>query len=90
MASLALVASLVVLSTVLIGPLAYLLSRLNFPVFIVYILSILSILNGIWFASIGLPIWYMGLVPIYFGYLSIQQVRQRRSGKTQVAQVDNR
>lgn len=78
MASLALVASLVVLSTVLIGPLAYLLSRLNFPVFIVYILSILSILNGIWFCSIGLPIWYLGLAPIYFGYISIQRVRKTK------------
>jgi hypothetical protein len=85
MASLALVASLVVLSTILIGPLAYLLAKLKFPSFFVYILSILSIINGIWFASIGLPIWYVGLVPIYFGYISIQQIR-----KTQGRTVDNR
>lgn len=81
MASLALIASLVVLSTILIGPLAYLLSRLNFPSFIVYTLSVLSIMNGIWFASIGLPIWYLGLVPIYFGYISIQRVNRRRLEK---------
>jgi hypothetical protein len=81
MASLALIASLVVLSTILVGPLAYLLSRLNFSAFIVYILSILSIINGIWFIAIGLPIWYVGLVPIYFGYISIQRVNRRRSEK---------
>lgn len=90
MASLALIASLVVLSTILLGPITYLLSIIRLPSFLVYILSVLSIICGIWFASIGLPIWYMGLVPIYFGYLSIQQVRKRRSGKTQVAEVDNR
>lgn len=77
MVGLALIASLVILSTILIGPLAYLLSRLNFPSFIVYTLSVLSIMNGIWFASIGLPIWYLGLVPIYFGYISIQRVNRR-------------
>jgi hypothetical protein len=81
MAGLALIASLVVLSTILIGPLAYLLSRLNFPAFIVYVLSILSIINGIWFIAIGLPIWYLGLVPIYFGYISIQRVNRQRSEK---------
>ena len=78
MASLALIALLVVLITILIGPLAYLTSRLHFPSFIVYILSILSIISGLWFASIGLPIWYIGLIPIYFGYISIQRVRQKR------------
>ncbi len=81
MAGLALIASLVVLSTILIGPLAYLLSRLNFPASIIYVLSILSIINGIWFIAIGLPIWYIGLVPIYFGYISIQRVNRRRSEK---------
>jgi hypothetical protein len=81
MAGLALIASLVVLLTILIGPLAYLLSRLNFPSFIVYTLSVLSIMNGIWFASIGLPIWYLGLVPIYFGYISIQRLNKRRLEK---------
>jgi hypothetical protein len=81
MAGLALIASLVVLLTILIGPLAYLLSRLNFPSFIAYTLSVLSIMNGIWFASIGLPIWYLGLVPIYFGYISIQRLNKRRLEK---------
>lgn len=79
MASLALVASLVVLATILIGPLAYLISRLNFPNFIVYIFSSISIISGIWFCSIALPIWYIGLIPIYFGYISIQRAIQKKT-----------
>jgi hypothetical protein len=78
MASLALVASLIVLATLFIGPLSYLASRLNLPSSIVYILSILSIISGLWFCSIGLPIWYMGLIPIYFGYISIHRTRQKQ------------
>jgi hypothetical protein len=79
MASLALVASVVVLITLLIGPLTYLLSRLNLSQYIIYPLSVLSIIQGLWFCSIGLPVWYMGLIPIYFGYLSIQRVRQKKN-----------
>lgn len=79
MASLALAASLVFLVTLFIGPLAYLSSRLNLPSLIVYILSTLSIINGLWFCFIGLPIWYIGLIPIYFGYVSIQRVRQKKN-----------
>jgi len=79
MASLALAASLIVLVTILIGPLAYLTSRLNFPSFIVYILSALSIVSGLWFASLALPVWYIGLIPIYFGYISIQRVNQKKN-----------
>lgn len=79
MASLALVVSLVVLATILVGPLAYLASRLNLPSAIIYILSSMSILTGLWFMSIGLPLWYVGLIPIYFGYISIQRVRQKKN-----------
>lgn len=79
MASLALVVSIIVLITLFIGPLAYLLSRLNFSSFIIYILSTLSIIQGIWFCSIGIPIWYIGLIPIYFGYISIQRTRQKKN-----------
>lgn len=78
MASLALAASVVVLATLLIGPLAYLFARLNFPPFIVYILSGLSIIEGIWFCSIAISIWYIGLIPIYFGYISIHRTRQKQ------------
>ena len=78
MASLALAASIIVLVTLLIGPLAYLFARLNFPPFIVYVLSVLSIIQGIWFCSIAIPIWYIGLIPIYFGYISIHRTRQKQ------------
>jgi hypothetical protein len=80
MASLALAASIVVLFVLLIGPITYLLSRLNFPSFIIYPLSILSIISGIWFISIALPIWYLGLIPIYLGYISISRVRKKNQG----------
>jgi len=79
MASLALAASIIILITLLIGPIAYLSARLNFPVFFIYLLSLLSIVQGIWFCSIAIPIWYMGLIPIYFGYISITKVRNRNS-----------
>ena len=79
MASLAIAASIVVLVTLLIGPLTYLFARLNFPTIIVYILSVLSIIQGIWFCSIAIPIWYIGLIPIYFGYISIQRVRSKKN-----------
>jgi hypothetical protein len=76
MASLALAASLVVLSTLFIGPITYLLSRLNLSKYIIYPLSTVCIIQGLWFCSIGIPIWYVGLIPIYFGYISIQKVRK--------------
>ena len=79
MASLALIVSLMVLVTLLIGPLAYLSARLNFPTFITYLLSIISIINGIWFCSIAIPIWYLGLIPIYFGYISILRANKKET-----------
>lgn len=90
MASLALAASIVVLSVLLIGPITYLLARFNAPSFVVYIFSILSIVLGLWFCSIALPIWYMGLFPIYCGYVSIQRVKSRNLEKIQETAVDNR
>lgn len=76
MASLALAATIVMLVTILIGPLTYLLARLKFPSVIIYILSILCILQGIWFCSIAIPIWYIGAIPIYFGYISIVKANE--------------
>lgn len=90
MASLALIVSLVVLSTVFIGPFTYILARLNLSKFIIYPLSILCLIQGIWFCSIGIPIWYVGLVPIYFAYISINQVRTLHLRKVDEATVDNR
>ena len=79
MASLALIVSFMVLVTVFIGPLSYLSARLNFPTFITYMLSIISILNGIWFCSVVIPIWYIGLIPIYFGYISIVRANKKET-----------
>lgn len=79
MASLAIIVSLVLLSILLIGPIAYLSAILNLPSFIVYFLSLLSIASGIWFCLIGLPVWYIGLVPIYFGYISIAKTNKKRT-----------
>lgn len=90
MASLAIIASLVVFSTLLIGPFTYLLARLNLSKFIIYPLSIVCILQGLWFCSIGIPIWYVGLVPIYFAYLSINRVRTLNLRKVAETPVDNR
>lgn len=81
MASLALAASLVVLSVLFIGPLAILLARIKSPKFIVYLFSILSIVLGLWFIIIGLPIWYIGLLPIYCGYISINTINKNGRSK---------
>lgn len=78
MASLALMASIVILFTILCGPFTYLLARLHFPAFIIYMMSLIAILAGANFCFIGIPVWYLGLIPIYFGYLSILRVRQNK------------
>ena len=77
MASLALAASVIMIFIVLVGPFTVLLSRIGTPSFIVYIFSIVSILSGIWFISIFLPIWYIGLFPIYCGYISIKKANSK-------------
>lgn len=79
MASLALVVSIVILTILLIGPLTYLLARLDSPAFIIYPLSLLCMVAGIWFATIGLPVWYIGLIPMYCGYISIVRVREKKN-----------
>lgn len=79
MASLALIASLVVLATIFVGPLTYILARLKFPAIIIYIMSIFCVVNGVWFAMIGLPVWYLGLIPIYFGYISIVKANENQT-----------
>lgn len=90
MASLALAASLVVLSVLLSGPITYLLARIGTPSFIVYICSIFCIVLGLWFCTIALPIWYIGLLPIYCGYVSIKRVNARNLKKIQETAIDNR
>ena len=90
MASLALAASLVVLSVLLSGPITYLLAKIGVPSFIVYLCSIFCIVLGIWFCTIALPIWYIGLLPMYCGYSSIKLVNARKLKKIQEQDVDNR
>jgi hypothetical protein len=76
MASLALAASIVFLSIVFMGPITYILAKIGFPSFIIWILSLFCIISGIWL-SITLPhIFYIGLIPIYFGYISIQRTNK--------------
>lgn len=78
MASLAVAAAIVFLSILFIGPITYILARIGFPSFIVWILSVCSIISGIWF-SVTLPhIFYIGLIPIYFGYISIQRTNKTK------------
>ena len=73
MASLALAASIVFLTILFIGPITYLLARLGFPSIIVWPLGAFCIVSGLWFA-ITLPhIFYIGLIPVYFGYISISR-----------------
>lgn len=81
MASLALAAAVVVLATIFVGPLTYILARLKLPSAIIYIMSIFCAINGIWFIMIGLPVWYLGLLPIYFGYISIVKANENEKQK---------
>lgn len=76
MASLAIAASIIILLILLVGPLSYLCARVGCPRFIVYLFSGLSIVSGLWFMSIGMPIWYLGLFPIYCGYVSIKRANK--------------
>lgn len=76
MVSLALAASAIILLILLVGPLSYLFARIGCPRFIVYLFSGLSIVCGLWFMTIGIPIWYIGLFPIYCGYVSIKRVNK--------------
>lgn len=79
MASLALLASVIILFTIFVGPFTYLLSRIGFPKIVIYLLSIVCFFVGINFCFIPIPVWYLGLVPIYFGYLSISTARKKTS-----------
>jgi hypothetical protein len=72
MASLAVVVSFILLVVFLIGPLTYLMAKIGLPKIVIYLFSSLSIVSGLWFMTIGLPVWYMGLLPIYCGYISIK------------------
>ena len=79
MASLALLVSIIILSILVIGQITYLSAKLKFPSVIVYILSIISILLGINFCLTAIPVWYIGLIPIYCGYISVRLANKNRT-----------
>ena len=73
MASLALMAGLIFLTVILVGPTVYLLSWIKIiPSIIIYFLAAISILIGIWWATLPLGIiQFIALLPIVFGVISI-------------------
>lgn len=75
MESLALIAGLMFVLMILIGPLCFLLSKINFiPKSIVWILSIISIAIGLWWIFLPIPaVKYLGLIPIFLGALSLKK-----------------
>lgn len=79
MASLALLVSIIVLFTLLLGPITYLLAVLKFPKIIIYPLAALCFFVGINFCMIAIPTWYLGLIPIYCGYVSIVRVNKKET-----------
>lgn len=80
MASLAIVVSIVFLFILCIGPITLLFAKLGFPSFIIYILSAFCISSGLWLAIMLPHIFYVGLIPIYFGYISIARTRKNTQG----------
>lgn len=70
MASLALLASLVFLSVLIIGPMIYILSLFAWmPDLIINILAVICIGIGVWWLLLPLPmIRYYGLVNVLIGY----------------------
>jgi len=75
--SLALMVTAILCFTIFIGPITYFLAKIKFPRIIIYLLSLLSIIIGINFCLLITPVWYIGLLPIYCGYLSIRSANQK-------------
>lgn len=78
MASLALLASLVVISVILSGPICWILSRIYIiPNFIIYLLGILTMFIGVWFFLLPIAgIRWLGLVSAGLGWLAINKRRE--------------
>jgi hypothetical protein len=74
MASLALIVGLLFLIELLSGPVCYILSKIkSIPDLLINILSILVILNGVWWFCLPIgPIRYIGIITVLFGYYSIR------------------
>jgi hypothetical protein len=79
MFSLAIIVSLIVLCSLLIGPIAYLSAVLKLPNIITYLLSIVCFIVGINFCFLVIPIWYLGLIPIFFGFISIKRTQKNKT-----------
>lgn len=79
MASLALFASIIFISVILIGPLTYILSLFTWmPKMIVWILGLGSIIIGIWWMLLPIPaIKYYGLVDIFCGYKALSGTNKK-------------
>lgn len=80
MESLALVASLLFLVVLFIGPICYGLSFVSMiPNWIVYILSIFTGFVGLWWISLPLNIIrLLGIIPLYLAYISVMRVQNRK------------
>lgn len=78
MASLALLASLVVLSVILSGPLCFLLSSISIiPNIIIYLLGVFTMFIGVWFFLLPIAgIRWLGLVSAGLGWLAINKRRE--------------
>jgi hypothetical protein len=74
MASLALIVALIFLGLLIIGPTVVLLNKIAIiPKFIIWLLAIFSIFYGLWWIFIVVtPIRWIGLLPIYCGWLAIK------------------
>jgi hypothetical protein len=77
MASLAIIVGLIFLTVILSGPTVYLLSKIKIlPRIIIQFLSILIFALGLWWIMIVVtPIRWLGLIPIYFGWLANKNSR---------------
>lgn len=69
MASLALVASLVFLFILLIGPITFILAKFKwFPKWMLFILASICFFSGIWFVLLPISVArFVGLIPIVVG-----------------------
>ena len=81
MASLALIVSVIFFSVILIGLASLIMSRIYWiPNIIVYALSIISILLGLWWLLLPISvIKYTGLIPVFCGYYAINYRKNKKA-----------
>jgi hypothetical protein len=72
MAGLAILVTVIILFMIVIGPLTYLMANTKFK-FLIHFCCGICILVGLNFLMVGGPIWYIGLVPLYFAYLTLNK-----------------